>query len=852
MSQGNLDPRIAMIREEVGRISRPAFAEAAERARRDLGGLPEDYDGLVPWFEVHPFGAQVGVKDIRQATGITCSSLPDGTTLSFYLARHRLWTALQILELGDDLIPTGRAAAEVGFKTYRTWCRVYQRVMGQGKDPTEAKIPPLIRRPVQLRPRFDALTWYLARTVGLPPGDVVVLLRRLRHRYPGVLSDASGARPFPPLPPGSRATRPGGIAGSAAELALELAAARPCQRLCVDGHRLPGKLPRVTGYAADHLLEKKLNVAWCCEQLDIHDKSISTQILFHLGESLPDLFERRRIEVALPLVAGREFTIRQIARKMGMSYDHFLGVFEERTGIQPGEIRDLVAATCDEALHHLWHGVEGGGLKPAEVRVVASYLRGSDVSPPAPQVVVSAAPPPPALAVRRDVDARDVRRVLLQYRMTLPEGLDDLMDLVTSHARFSAAQSYAEWVRDRLGRPNVELAWVAWEKANERLAEVLKLPHDEQLAVVARDRDCQSDAFLWLLIDCVGARLFHDAAESEHFADLAVAAADGRRNRECSAAARGLRALALALKANALRRRNELARASAMFKEVLGPPAKVLELVLGSLSKRKKPRPASRQVLRPAEADPWIVGRVCSLYASLLSRKGEERQALRVLAAAAFHFKEAGDEFQRVRCAVDRSSGWFAKGRDPSELLTRCIEKLERHPFAKERVSAVHLNRAFARIYLADQLTGQQLAAIKSLRAAVPPVASAYIAAQRDQIDGLIAALDNQPELAVTILEGVASWYGDRDLLGDAAACWLQYSWAVLPVDAQAAGEAAETAFAYMERTGFKSQGLHEVALKIYRDARQGELTRGLLRRGILLSVCPGVEARLASEAEPS
>ena len=81
--------------------------------------------------------------------------------------------------------------------------------------------------------------------------------------------------------------------------------------------------------------------------------------------------------------------------------------------------------------------------------------------------------------------------------------------------------------------------------------------------------------------------------------------------------------------------------------------------------------------------------------------------------------------------------------------------------------------------------------------------------------------------------------------------CWLQYSWAALVVDGSAAARAAKTAYAYMERTGFRSHGLQKVALKIYQDARQGELSRGLLRRGILLAVCPRIEARLESEAEP-
>jgi hypothetical protein len=72
-----------------------------------------------------------------------------------------------------------------------------------------------------------------------------------------------------------------------------------------------------------------------------------------------------------------------------------------------------------------------------------------------------------------------------------------------------------------------------------------------------------------------------------------------------------------------------------------------------------------------------------------------------------------------------------------------------------------------------------------------------------------------------------------------------------LLADKAAAARAARTAYAYMKRTGFKSQGVHKIALKIREHARQGDLRRSILRRGILLLVCPRMEARLESEAEP-
>ena len=132
--------------------------------------------------------------------------------------------------------------------------------------------------------------------------------------------------------------------------------------------------------------------------------------------------------------------------------------------------------------------------------------------------------------MRRDVDVSDVEAVLELERSTV--ALATLERVFTTHPMFSAARWYVHWVRGRLGRVDLTYAWMEWEAANRRLAELLKLPAAERLGVVAGEEDCQSDAFLWLLVDCVGARLFHDAAESEHFADLAVAAVEGRWRRE--------------------------------------------------------------------------------------------------------------------------------------------------------------------------------------------------------------------------------------------------------------------------------------------------------------------------------
>jgi hypothetical protein len=255
-------------------------------------------------------------------------------------------------------------------------------------------------------------------------------------------------------------------------------------------------------------------------------------------------------------------------------------------------------------------------------------------------------------------------------------------------------------------------------------------------------------------------------------------------------------------------------------------------------------------ILAESEVDPWIEGKIHSLYASLLDRQGEERRALRTLAIAASHFKKTNDELERVQCALVRSSAWFAKGVDTAPMLTACIALLERYPFAADLRSTAHVNRIVSSIYVTDRLRGSHLATIKCLRAAMPPAASAFAAAQYQTVDGLITALEGQPGLGLGTLGKAATWFEEHDLLADAAVCWLLYAWVALLVDDSAAARAARTAYAYMKHTGFRSHGVYKIAQKIYQDARQGNLRRSILRRGVLLLLCPLMEARFELETE--
>jgi hypothetical protein len=169
---------------------------------------------------------------------------------------------------------------------------------------------------------------------------------------------------------------------------------------------------------------------------------------------------------------------------------------------------------------------------------------------------------------------------------------------------------------------------------------------------------------------------------------------------------------------------------------------------------------------------------------------------------------------------------------------------LEQYPAADSLLRTAHLNRILSTIYLADRLTGRHLATIKGLREKMPASIPGFIAAQYQRVDGLVLALEGKYEPASAALRGTANWFEDHDLLADAAIGWLQVAWAAMDVDVEAAVPAALAAYRYMASTGFNSHDLQAVALKIYRDARHGALEKSVLRRGILLAVCPKLESR--------
>jgi transcriptional regulator GlxA family with amidase domain/tetratricopeptide (TPR) repeat protein len=796
-----------VIREQVGDALRLAAAVTVERIRQDRRRAGESFAPLFRCIEEHVFDADFGAAAAWSRSGVgRGAAFPLDVPLASYLDELRVDTARRMLELGGGRIPAGRAAVAVGLSDYRTWSRTFRRCTGES--------PKLVRRPDRLDPDFDDRTWHHAWHGTLSVAEVRWLLQRLRR--------PEAAAPGPPPGLRSCAGMSGTLTEAEAREAVEQAAAGIRQRLLDDAEGLPDAIVEVLEDLAEHLFDPDFSGSACRERTGVSDTALTTRVSFYLGDSLLVLVEKLRVEVAMRLAGDLRFEIARVAEAVGWSPRTLLNACNRRAGAPAGEVRRTLRRTASHPDYRLWCKAGRGALAPADVLALEDLLRRLH-----PEELVPA--PAMSLAVRTDVDPRRVASVLELYR-AVPQSevgaLRKLDDVFRTHPEYSAAHWYVHWVRDRLGRQALDGAWEDWRVANRDLEELLRQPRSQRVGLVRDVRRFQTDAFLWLLVDCVDVRLFHDGAESEHYADLALAAAEARWAVDPSPESAGLHGLALALKANALRRRNELQEASEKFEQALA-------------------------VIRSVKTDPWIIARSHSLYSCLFYRRGQEAEALRALFVASANYKRAGDELGRLRCIIDRTSAWFSMGKDPSRILTICIAALDRYPAAAEFRCSAHINRILASIYLTDRLSGNHLPRIRRFRQSMPPTESTYIAAEYQQVDGLIAALSQEPEIAGAALKRAASWFEEHGFTADAAVCWLQFSWATLSLDGVSARQAALTACAYMQLSGFKSQGLREVALRIHSEALQGELNRDLLRWGILQIISSRGEARLAEAAEP-
>lgn len=761
----------------VERIRNRVAEATLERLRQDVEErVPEKFRPLFEYVRKHLWDPNLTVERAARESGASARvSSFLGTTLKPYYTAARIETAERMLD--DGTVLTSRVAAAVGIPEYSTFRDTYRRLVG--------RYPRIIRRPPRLAPDFNAVTWAWLVHGELNDDDSVLLAKKL----------ANGLRVFEGLQP------------------IDHARQTARQRVIKDAERLRSRdrsLASLLDFAADNLFEESFSVREAYATTGIQDSSASSRLGYYLGDALADYVGRRQLEVAAWLLGEPGFSLEKIAEAAGISRDSFRRSLIRRTGLTASQIRDAVEKQYKNVQYDTWLRVGRQSASDNDVALVDRLLQSLGCDPLGGT---------PKLAVRSNVEPKKAREVVELVSVVGPyeEGSQqenpqrEIMERVLStHPDYAAAFWYTHWVRDRLDESDVATAWRRWEDANRNLRQLLRYPESERAEIIRSKSVYQSEAFIWLLTDCVLDRLFVDVAESEHFADLALQAAGTKASTD-------LFQLALGLKGNALRRRNDFMAA--------------FEL-LGAALEQEGP------------CRPWIYGLLTGSYASLLDARGEHSSARLKLCQASAAMKEAGDELERIRFVLNRSSAWLAAGVNSTRLLTLCIQLLERYPFADDLIQGAHLNRVFTSLYLEDRLTGDRLEMVKRYQAELPVASTPIFKAHHQQVDGLLAVFCDEIELATDQLSSAASIFATAHLWGHAAVCSLQLAWATLDSDLERSSKEATTAFDYMLKTGFKSHGLLENARSIYLKAQEGLLSRELLRCGILTAVCPRAAGR--------
>jgi transcriptional regulator GlxA family with amidase domain len=780
--------------------------------RRDRDSLPAGLAKLAPLLDHigDNLCGEIHVDQARKAAGIGDNSAPSrlgahlGCTLTWYAKKLRIRMAMAIFAMRS--FPPGRVALAIGIPSYHTFRCAYNEVTGKPLPPFKAAR--------LLEVDFDFQTLDRFQRCKLTRVETQELLSALRWLYLGERTaplsqrTASGETESC-LDPGfyPAASPPLVVSGDPRVLAeWQRAVDEALQQIRQDAAVLPARLLPFFTLMAEGLWDDQFEVGEARRAAGLNDTSVTSQIAFYLGDPMGCYLEKRRTAMATRLLARTSLHIPPIAEAVGMSYYNFLRVYKDRTGECPSNVRDKGSRRADAMGEDVWQRAGLGELPLEELRGLAwelgcAYVEECDEI--AETLAGLGALPGvaraerPGLAVRDDVEIGPLRELALLHTGIRKEDREILDKLLREPQRYSGAKAYLTWIARRLEADDEGSAWNQWQDANESLDGLLRLLPDRRELAIRDDPTLRTEAFLWLLIDCVEARRPHEPAESEHFVELALIAAEARHQEEPTAASTAQRDLCRALCANVQRMRNELDDAGASF---------------NALAPRKID-------------DPWIRGRILTLQASYLEVRGRPIETMAVLAAASSAFKNADDELERCRCAVHRATSWFARGFNPCRLLTACLRRLASFdlPAAAILRETAHVNRLLGALYLSDRLTGEQRALLERWRAECPSNPSPVARINFLQVDGMTAHFRGDATVAMANLTEAAGWFEDKDLLADAAVSYLQLAFAQVKNEPERASAATRQACGYLKATGFRSHSL-QLADDVARQPTQEKL----------------------------
>lgn len=346
---------------------RLAMAEICRRLRQRGRQAPPTT--LLPFYEELCRQLQEGaVVTQRLRAALGPGPWPPARSLRRFAEACLLEVVSLALHLAGGSVATGRMACAAGIESYNTYVRIHRASTGEN--------PALLHVPA--RPVFDALRWHQIVHGALRPEDTGGLARRLLDLRPEAFSDGlPEARRLGEDLASHTAPAPWRLAAvPQAELGDVLEQAREplCRRMDQEAEGVPSPYGDALRFLVSGLSLRGLDRETVCREIRSNDTSLSTKILFFAGDTLKDLIDQLRLDMALRLLPDRRFSAEAIAEAVGVHVRTLRRMFLERTGARLSDVHTTVKKTFGHPAFESWQRAEDGDLEDDEARRLGGYL----------------------------------------------------------------------------------------------------------------------------------------------------------------------------------------------------------------------------------------------------------------------------------------------------------------------------------------------------------------------------------------------------------------------------------------------------------------------------------------------
>lgn len=101
---------------------------------------------------------------------------------------------------------------------------------------------------------------------------------------------------------------------------------------------------RVFEYIEKNFRDENFNLNIAADELNLNRNYLSKVVKEKLNETFNDYISKKRIEIAKQLLGNKDYTVDEIAHKVGFNYSHyFIKVFKSIEGVTPGQYRDKLS-----------------------------------------------------------------------------------------------------------------------------------------------------------------------------------------------------------------------------------------------------------------------------------------------------------------------------------------------------------------------------------------------------------------------------------------------------------------------------------------------------------------------------